>query len=201
MKIFIIDTEFLSWNKNQSNISPNLRPLSQPAEIIQLYIKEIYVNFKNERFYFVKPKNFKEYPYRISQLTGIKKKYLDKYGDNFNNIYEKLVNFLPSKSLIISNGDEYKIINHNIKINSIKKKNKKIKFFNFYHLIKKNKFFKNYKKINHISITDIKRILKIKIKNHDAKNDVQILIECIKKLNIKISDLKTNSKFFKVKNL
>ena len=141
MRIFIVDTEFLSWKKDQSDKSPYKRKLNQPAEIIQIFIKEIFSDFKNEKLLFIKPKNFKNYPYRISQITGIKKKYLDTNGEDFKLSYEKLVNFLPTNALVISNGDEYKIINHNIQINNIKKKFKKIKFLNFYHLIKNNKLF------------------------------------------------------------
>ena len=120
MRIFIVDTEFLSWKKDQSDKSPYKRKLNQPAEIIQIFIKEIFSDFKNEKLLFIKPKNFKNYPYRISQITGIKKKYLDTNGEDFKLSYEKLVNFLPTNALVISNGDEYKIINHNIQINNIK---------------------------------------------------------------------------------
>lgn len=196
MRIFIFDTEFLSWKKDQSNKNPYRRPLNQPAEIIQIFIKEIFTNFKNEKLLYIKPKNFKNYPYRISQITGIKKKYLDTKGENFKYSYEKLINFLPNNALVISNGDEYKIINHNVQINKIKKKFKKVTFLNFYHLIKNNKLFLKYKKFNHISISDIKRTLKIKFKNHNAKNDVQILIECIKKMNINKFYFKKFCKFY-----
>ena len=201
MRIFIVDTEFLSWKKDQSDKSPYKRKLNQPAEIIQIFIKEIFSDFKNEKLLFIKPKNFKNYPYRISQITGIKKKYLDTNGEDFKLSYEKLVNFLPTNALVISNGDEYKIINHNIQINNIKKKFKKIKFLNFYHLIKNNKLFLRYKKSNHISISDIKKTLKIRFKNHNAKNDVQILIECIKKININKLDFKKFYKFYNLRKI
>jgi hypothetical protein len=118
MRIFVLDTEYLSWNKEESNKSLKKRPQNHPAEIIQLYLREIYTKKKNknEINLFVKPQHFKKYPHRISKVTSITKKFLDKYGKDFRQSYKKLTDFIPSKSLIISNGDECGLIDYNISL-------------------------------------------------------------------------------------
>tara|TARA_B100000795_G_C22602889_1_gene361961 strand:- start:119 stop:724 length:606 start_codon:yes stop_codon:yes gene_type:complete len=198
MKIYLIDTEFLSWNKKQSEEHLRLRPKSQPPELIQIFIQEIFTKHVNQKILYIKPTNYRVYPYRISKLTGINKKFLDDKGLDFKVAYKSLVKFIPKNSLVISNGDEYKILESNIKINKIKKANKKIYFLNFYNLIKDSKLFNKYKDLNFIPVVMIKEVLKLKLKSHDAKNDVTTLFKCIKKIGIQKSDLKKYFKHYKL---
>ncbi len=182
MKIFVIDTEYLSWKSNDHDF----RNLNNPPEIIQIYIKEIYSFSKKDILLFIKPKYCKKYPKRIEKLTSIKKSFLDKKGINFADAYKIISKFIPKNSIIISNGNESKIINFNIKLNKIKKIRKIIYFFDFNDLLKffYPRIFKN--KNNFISIDKIKKIFNLKkTKNHNAKNDVMTLVNFIKKERIK----------------
>ena len=82
MDIYLLDTEFLSWSKKQSQNLEKRNSYEKP-EIIQIFIKNFYKNSTSLNI-FVKPNKYKNYPYRISKLTGIKKNYLDKNGINFD---------------------------------------------------------------------------------------------------------------------
>lgn len=198
MKIFLMDTEFLSWSKKQSFLDPQKRSSEEPPELIQIFLREIFTKKKNQLLLYIKPNNYHKYPYRISKLTGIRKSYLNKNGINFKTAYHNIVKFLPSGSVVITNGNEYKILNINIKINKILKKNKKIFFLNFHYIIKNHILFKIYKKLNFITISEIKKILKTRIKNHNAKNDVKILYICLKKIKFKKKDLRKYNKLYKI---
>ena len=55
MKIYIFDTEYLSWRKKQSNIIDNPRPKKQFPEIIQIFIKEIFTKQKKHKLLYVEP--------------------------------------------------------------------------------------------------------------------------------------------------
>ena len=197
MKIFLIDTEYLSWNKNQSLNNPKLRSKYQPPEIIQVFIKEIFTYKKREKLIYVKPTHYRKYPYRISNLTKINKNFLNNHGISFDEAYKIIVKFIPEKSLIISNGDEYKILDSNLKINKIKKTGKKVFFFDFFNLTKNNKLFNKVKK-KFISTDVIKNILRLKIVNHNAYNDVKILLKCMKKIKLKKSHLNKYKTFYKL---
>ena len=196
MKIYLIDTEYLSWSREQSDIIA--RPSSQPPEIIQIFLQEIFTDNVNQKLLYIKPKNYKIYPYRISKLTGINKIFLNKNGLEFNDAYKSLVKLIPKNSIVISNGDEYKILDINIKINKIKKINKNIFCLDFNNIIKNNKLFNYYKKNKFIDTETIKKVLKINLKSHDAKNDVGVLHECIKRIGLKKSDLKKYYNYYKL---
>ena len=198
MKIYIFDTEYLSWNKKQSNVIDNPRPKKQFPELIQIFIKEIFTKKKIHKLIFAKPKHYEVYPYRISKLTGIKKNFLNKNGLDFKEVYKILTDFIPENSLLISNGDDYRILDSNIKINKIKKKNKSIYLLNFYEIIKDEKIFSSFKKLNYINTETIKKNLKLKIKSHNAMNDVNILYLCLKKIKLKKSSLVNYKKLFKL---
>ena len=178
IRVFILDTEYLSWNKSQSSISPNKRLKGQEAEIIQFYSKEIFTKNKNELNLFIKPQYYKKYPYRITKLTSISKKFLDHKGKIFSKIYHKICNFFPKNSLIISNGDEINLINNNRKLNKLIKLNKNIYFIDFMKILK-NFEPKLIKKNIHTVIKD-----NLMIKRHNAKDDVMQLIFLLKKLKI-----------------
>lgn len=198
MRTFVIDTEYLTWNNINSIKNPLKRKKGEPPEIIQVFVKEIFTKFKNEKLIYIKPSHYKTYPYRISKLTSIKKFFLNSKGISFRSAYLDLYKFLPKNSLIISNGDESSIIEININLNNIKKKLKKLFFINFYLLIKNKKLFENYKKKNFITNNQIKNKLKIKnIKSHNAKNDVKVLIKCINKISIKEKEIYLYKNFFK----
>ena len=193
MRVFVIDTEYLTWNNLGSKKNPLKRKKNEPPEIIQIFIKEIFTKRKKEKLFFVKPVNYQIYPHRISKLTSIKKKFLDRNGSSFKSVYNNLNKFLPKNSLIISNGDESKIIDINLKINKVKKLGKKLFFLNFYILIKNLRIFKKYKKKKFITNNQIKKTFKIKnIKSHDAKNDVLILIKSLKIIGIEKKGIKEN---------
>jgi len=198
MKIYIFDTEYLSWSRKQSDTLAHLRPKYQQPELIQIFIQEVFTKYPKHKLLYIKPKYFKIYPHRISKLTGIKKKFLDKKGLDFKKAYKNLVSYIPKNSLLISNGDDYKILESNIKLNSIKKINKKIFILNFYNLIKNHSLFEKYKNYKNINTEIIKKILKIKIKSHNAKNDVKVLYSCLKKISLKKLDLK---KYYKYRKL
>ena len=185
MKIFVIDTEYLSWKSNDQDFRNFKLNLNNPPEIIQIYIKEIFSFSKRDILLFIKPRYCKKYPNRIVKLTSIKKSFLDKKGISFVDAYKIISKFIPKNSIIISNGNESKIINFNIKLNKIKKVKKIIFFFDFNDLL--NFFypwiFKN--KIKFISIAKFKKIFNLKkTKNHNAKNDVMTLINFIKNKKI-----------------
>ena len=181
MRFFIIDTEYLSWKKNEWN-NVNLKRKLNPPEIIQIYIKELYVNKKNDLLSYIKPILYKNYPHRISRLTGIKKSYLDTNGIDFATAYKKINNFLPKKSWIITNGNDFEILEKNIKMHRLKKYKKKIYFIDLNIILKKNKLFSKFND-KFISSTDIKKkVNPTKINNHNAKNDVNIFIKSLKKL-------------------
>lgn len=198
MRIFVIDTEYLTWNNINSIKNPLQRKKNEPPEIIQIFVKEIFTKFKNEKLIFIKPLHYKTYPHRISKLTSIKKLFLDTSGISFRLAYLDLYKLFPKNSLIISNGDESNIIEINIHLNKIKKKIKKLYFLDFNLLIKKHKLFEKYKKKIFITNNQIKNTLKIKnIISHDAQNDVNILIKCIKKISIKKKVIFKYRNFFK----
>ena len=198
MKIYIFDTEYLSWSKKQSNVIDNPRPKKQFPELIQIFIKEIFTKKKIHKLIFSKPKHYEVYPYRISKLTGIKKNFLNKNGLDFEEVYKIFTDFIPVNSLLISNGDDYRILDSNIKINKIKKKNKNIYLLNFYEIIKDEKIFSSFKKLNYINTETIKKTLKLKIKSHNAMNDVNILYLCLKKIKLKKSSLVNYKGLFKL---
>jgi|TARA_B110000091_G_C13703286_1_gene427245 hypothetical protein len=198
VRIFVIDTEYLTWNNINSIKNPLQRKKNEPPEIIQIFVKEIFTKFKNEKLIFIKPLHYKTYPHRISKLTSIKKLFLDTSGISFRLAYLDLYKLFPKNSLIISNGDESNIIEINIHLNKIKKKIKKLYFLDFNLLIKKHKLFEKYKKKIFITNNQIKNTLKIKnIISHDAQNDVNILIKCIKKISIKKKVIFKYRNFFK----
>ena len=198
MKVFVIDTEYLTWNSISLKRSPLLRKKEEPPEIIQIFVKQIFIKKKNEKLIYIKPVNYKFYPHRIAKLTSIKKRYLDNYGIKFKDAYKILIRFFPSNSLIICNGDEAQIIDINLLINKIEKKKKKLFFLNFYQIIKNRKIFKKFKKKNFIKNSEIKKTLKIKnVKSHDARNDVKILIKFLDKINFKKKEIYEYSNYFK----
>ena len=179
IKIFVVDTEYLSWSKLQSSINPNKRLKGQKAEIIQFYAREVFTKNRNELNLFIKPQYYKKYPHRISKLTSFTKIFLDKYGSNFGLIHNEIVNFFPKNSLIISNGDEINLINNNRKINKLSKFNKQIYFIDFMKILKN--FFPRLKYQN------IDKIISnhYMIKKHNAKDDVFQLISLLKIFKIK----------------
>ncbi len=199
MRIFVIDTEYLTWNNSKSTNNSFFRIKKNPAEIIQVFVKEIFVKSKNEKLIYIKPSKYKSYPHRITRLTSIKKKFLDDKGIDFKFAYKILLDFFPKKSIIISNGFEYKIIDINKSLHGIKKSNKKLFFLNFYHLIKNDKLFYSLRKRSFITNKQIKHKLKLRgIKSHNAKNDVNVLIKCLKNKNFKKGEIVKYSKYFKV---
>ena len=195
MKIYILDTEFLSWSKKKSEVL--FRPKHQPPELIQIYVQEIFTNKKSQKLLYIRPRHYKVYPYRISKLTGIRKLFLDQKGLPFDVAYKSLTKYIVKGSLVISNGDDYKILDSNIKINKIKKVNKKVNLLDFNQIIKSHELFEDYTKIKFINSEIIKKKLKLKIKGHNAKNDVSDLIKCLKKIKFKKSHLKNYVKFYK----
>ena len=199
MKVFIIDTEYLSWGKKDSLIHPQKRSQNKKPEIIQIYVEEIFTKKKNFFSAFVKPRYYKSYPYRISRLTRISKKYLDVYGQNFIDVYRNFCEFVPEKSLILSNGNDFQILDSNIELYNYKKIKKKFFYVDLNFLIKNHKLFKkNDNKF--ITSAEIKKKLMIKnLKGHNAKDDVKIFKKCLKLIGFKKSNLKYFQK--KIKTL
>ena len=58
MKIYLLDSEYLSWSKKQSDVLANLRPKKQFPELIQICIKEIFTKKKSEKIIYFKPKHY-----------------------------------------------------------------------------------------------------------------------------------------------
>ena len=199
MNFFILDTEYLSWNKFQSNFkNKKLRSAFQKPEIIQFYSKEIFTKEKNDLELFFKPKKYKKYPYRISRLTRIKKSFLDKYGLDFKQNYNYISNFYPENSLIIVNGAENELIKLNRKINRVIDFKVKVFFLNLQDILKSNfikdKRFKNF----FISTNEIKKYLSLKnIQSHNAKNDVKIIFKFLKKNKINPKKILTLKNYYK----
>jgi hypothetical protein len=197
MRFFILDTEYLSWNKSQSNFK-KIRSPSQMPEIIQFYSKEIFTKKKNEIELFFKPKKYKTYPYRMSKLTGINKSFLNKHGLDFKKNYSYISDFYPKNSLIIANGAENELININKKINGMIDSKVKVFFLDLQDILKSN-FLKDkrFKKI-FISTNDIKKHLSLKnIRSHNSKNDVEIIFKFLKKNKINPKKILTLKKSYK----
>ena len=131
-------------------------------------------------------------------MTGINKTFLSNNGLDFKEAYKILTDFVPKNSLLISNGDDYKILDSNIKINKIKKKNKSVHLLNFYEIIKNEKIFSNFQKLNFVNTETIKKTLQLNIKSHNAVNDVHILHQCLKKIKFKKSTLLNYKNLFKI---
>jgi hypothetical protein len=196
MKVYVIDTEYLSWKNNELNFNTLKLKLKNPPEIIQIYIKEIFSPKKNEILLFIKPKYYQKYPKRISKITSIKKSFLDKNGLDFIDAYKILIKFISKNSIMISNGNDSGIINYNIKLNKIKKIGNKVNFFDFNDLLR-SLYPELFKKNNFVSISSIKKIFNLReSKNHNAKNDVNSLIEFLKKKKIRKSFFFKNNKLF-----
>jgi hypothetical protein len=200
MDIYLLDTEFLSWSKKQSQNLEKRNSYEKP-EIIQISIKKIFTKNSTSLNIFIKPNKYKNYPYRISKLTGIKKNYLDKNGINFDEALILFKNFVSKNSIIISNGYDNKIISQNIKFNKLNLvKKKRLFFLDLNNILYKYLFSKKILlKKKFIDTTNMKKIFNLeKIKNHNAENDVKIHYKILNKINFQKKNIKNYFNYFKV---
>ena len=126
MKNFVItDFEWTSWKGNYTgrNLEEEKRQKWQKKEIIQIGAIKVNENFKIEKELniYVKPVFNPVLSEYIKELTGLKQSLIDKKGVEFEIAFKMFLDFTDN-NLIISNGDDGKVLHLNLKYHNIKKK-------------------------------------------------------------------------------
>ena len=179
MKNFVItDFEWTSWKGNYTGkyLEKEKRHKWQKKEIIQIGAIKVNENFKIEKKLniYVKPLFNPDLSEYIQKLTGLKQSFIDKKGVEFEIAFKRFLDFTDN-NLIISNGDDGKVLNLNLKYHNIKKKYPNIfnvkSIFRDRYKIPKNMLhstiihsyfgYKLYFKKFHNPIEDCKNILKV----------------------------------------
>lgn len=179
MKNFVItDFEWTSWKGNYTgkNLEEEKRQKWQKKEIIQIGAIKVNENFKIEKELniYVKPVFNPVLSEYIKELTGLKQSLIDKKGLEFEIALKMFLDFTDN-NLIISNGDDGKVLHLNLKYHNIKKKYPNIfnvkSIFRDRYMIPRNMLHStvihsyfgyklSYKKF-HNPIEDCKNILKV----------------------------------------
>ena len=179
MKNFVItDFEWTSWKGNYTgkNLEEEKRQKWQKKEIIQIGAIKVNENFKIEKKLniYVKPVFNPVLSEYIIELTGLKQSLIDKKGVEFETAFKMFLDFTDN-NLIISNGDDGKVLYLNLKYHNIKKKYPNIfnvkSIFRDRYMIPRNMLHStfihsyfgyklSYKKF-HNPIEDCKNILKV----------------------------------------
>lgn len=179
LRCFVItDFEWTSWRGNYTgkNLEKERRYRWQKKEIIQIGAIRVSKDFKiqKELNIYVKPVFNPFLSDYIKDLTGLKQSLIDKKGKKFEVAYKIFLDFVKS-DLIISNGDDgkvlylnlkyHKLINHGPNISNIKN------ILRDYYNIPKDMLhstvihsyfgYKLYSKKFHNPIEDCKNILKV----------------------------------------
>lgn len=181
MKSFVLfDTEFTAWKNSKKN---NWSGVNQHREIIEIAAYKI-KNFEiiDTLHIYVLPTINQYLSNYTTKLTGITNDILTKKGISFNKAIEKLYTFSKYYKLY-SYGNDWDVINENIKINKLevrKLKKWKQKFFDFKTFIKTNTDINPEK----YSSGTIYKAFKIKanIKQHNAMDDVKSMYLAYKKI-------------------
>jgi len=179
LKNFVItDFEWTSWKGNYTgkNLEEEKRQKWQKKEIIQIGAIKVNENFKIEKKLniYVKPVFNPVLSEYIIELTGLKQSLIDKKGVEFETAFKMFLDFTDN-NLIISNGDDGKVLYLNLKYHNIKKKYPNIfnvkSIFRDRYMIPRNMLHStfihsyfgyklSYKKF-HNPIEDCKNILKV----------------------------------------
>ena len=126
MKNFVItDFEWTSWKGNYTGkyLEQEKRQTWQKKEIIQIGAIKVNENFKIEKKLniYVKPVFNPVLSAHIQKLTGLKQNFIDKKGLEFEIALKMFLDFTDN-SLIISNGEDGKILYLNLKYHNLSKK-------------------------------------------------------------------------------
>ena len=182
MKSFL-DTEYIKFFKIQNNKRINF------YEIIQIGCIKTDNNFKilSKLNIYLKPRIKKKIPVRITKLTGITQKILERNGIDFEEGIHRLNRFLRNTKVVLSNGRDDKIIKANQRLIKSKIILNDIKFYNIQPWIQKT-----FKSKKWVRISDFKKILGIKdkLKSHVAIDDVKVMIKTLKILHKKGNKLR-----------
>ena len=175
MKSFL-DTEYIKFSKIKKSKKIDF------YEIIQIGCINTDNNFKilKKLNIYLKPRIKKTIPTRITKLTSITQKILDRNGIDFEEGILRLNQFLRNSKVVFSNGRDDKIIKANQKLIKSKITLNDVKFYNIQPWIQKT-----FKSKKWVRISDFKKNLKIKdnLKSHIAINDVKVMIKTLKILH------------------
>ncbi len=184
MKNFVItDFEWTSWKGNYSGkyLEKEKRDKWQKKEIIQIGAIKVNENFKIEKELniYVKPVFNPVLSKYIQDLTGLKQSLIDKKGIEFETAFKMFLDFTDN-NLIISNGDDGKVLYLNLKYHNIKKKYPNI-------LNVKNIFRDRYmipRNMLHSTVIHSYFGYKLSIKKfHNPIEDCKNILKVIKKIN------------------
>jgi inhibitor of KinA sporulation pathway (predicted exonuclease) len=182
MKSFIIvDLEWTSWRDNSKK---KIREKWQKREIIQIGAIKVNNKYKiiNKLNIFVKPKFNPILSNYIKKLTNITQNKIDKDGVTFDKAYKKFISF-SKRTKIISNGNDGKILNENLKYNKLKKK---IEVKDIRPLFQ-NKYKIPKKFCNSYLIHTFFGYSLNKNRSHDAVWDCKCILKALKSLRFKIN--------------
>lgn len=182
MKIFIVDTEYISISKSKSSFKQLVKyeKIKFP-EIFQFSMIEISdldkLKILNKYNFYIKTRQ--NIPGRLIKLTNLN---LSKYSKAkyFKDFLKSINKIIKNKSLIICNGTDIELLNLNTSFNYEKKLKKKINLLNLRTFIKKETGLS-------LETEKLKKYFKIKnIKHvHDSLEDCKIILHSLKKLKQK----------------
>jgi DNA polymerase III alpha subunit (gram-positive type) len=182
MKITILDSEYLSLSKRNSDLKSLIKFKKKLfPEIIQIsFLKcsNIYLE-NNQKRLNILIKIKQKLPIRIEKLTKITSNILKKQGSSFKESMSLIDKFIDDKSILITNGEDLRLLKLNIKYNNLNKRKKKL----VYYVNLKKILNRIYKKQNH-DTENLNKVFKFKIEfnPHNSSNDCIILYRTIKKL-------------------
>ena len=182
MKITILDSEYLSLSKRNSDLKSLIKFKKKLfPEIIQIsFLKcsNIYLK-NNQKRLNILIKIKQKLPIRIEKLTKITSNILKKQGSSFKESMSLIDRFIDDKSILIANGEDLRLLKLNIKYNNLNKRKKKL----VYYVNLKKILNRIYKKQNH-DTENLNKVFKFKIEfnPHNSSNDCIILYRTIKKL-------------------
>jgi hypothetical protein len=182
MKITILDSEYLSLSKRNSDLKSLIKFKKKLfPEIIQIsFLKcsNIYLE-NNQKRLNILIKIKQKLPIRIEKLTKITSNILKKQGSSFKESMSLIDRFIDDKSTLIANGEDLRLLKLNIKYNNLNKRKKKL----VYYVNLKKILNRIYKKQNH-DTENLNKVFKFKIEfnPHNSSNDCIILYRTIKKL-------------------
>jgi DNA polymerase III alpha subunit (gram-positive type) len=182
MKITILDSEYLSLSKRNSDLKSLIKFKKKLfPEIIQIsFLKcsNIYLE-NNQKRLNILIKIKQKLPIRIEKLTKITSNILKKQGSSFKESMSLIDRFIDDKSTLIANGEDLRLLKLNIKYNNLNKRKKKL----VYYVNLKKILNRIYKKQNH-DTENLNNVFKFNIEfyPHNSSNDCIILYRTIKKL-------------------
>jgi len=177
----IFDTEYTSWKGSQerqwkNSPAPNITEYKELVMIGALKIKNINDQLKiiDQIEIFIKPKiNFILSNYFID-LTNITQETIDKKGQSFNISLEKFYNFCKDEGgnflKIYSYGNDYKIIDYNLKLYNYQKDSKYYSWVCMFFDIRD--FFSQYIDVNKYTSGTVVKAFNIKDERESNHNSL-----------------------------